>query len=186
MSCYWDLTQKKETTCSAGLLAMVLWDACQWFEGKAINFKADPKWLKPVVIKCEHLINRNSVSSQRCPPHPSPAPRPRYHTSVEIWKLLKTSRIDWAFADWMHCSKVTHSMHSYPITFQWCQEYSPMSNKHNGRRMTGCKRKKDIEKNTPALTTHRPLSLHFQVFPRKGNFTAVYGTNLLGGYILLM
>jgi len=32
---------------------MVLRDVCQWFERKAINFKADPQWLRLVVIKCE-------------------------------------------------------------------------------------------------------------------------------------
>lgn len=46
-----------------------------------------------------YLLNLNSVSSQGCPPYPSSAPWPSYYTSVEIWKLLTTCRINWAFAD---------------------------------------------------------------------------------------
>ena len=45
--------------------------------------------------------NLNSVSCEGCPPHPSPAPWSSYYPSVEIWKLLTTCRIDWAFADWI-------------------------------------------------------------------------------------
>lgn len=44
-----------------------------------------------------YVINLNSMSSQGCLPHPSPAPSPSYYTNVEIWKLLNNMQDQLSF-----------------------------------------------------------------------------------------
>lgn len=85
----------------------------------------------------------------------------------------------------LHCSKVTHFMHSYRSTSYQREEYFPMQNKH-GWRMMGCKRKKMLKKILQSvwLTDH---SLSISKFsPGKGTPQLFMAQSLLDGHLWLI